>query len=804
MDEFPFWNQGEPPLVRGEEVPFDMDELRRQNERHERKKRQVVLDAREKIQASLRYWRRNEAQRAKREWWENNPQAQRDLLAGIDEGEEFQLPHERDDDNDEFFENMPMPNGLGLDDQDLDNLLEIPRNCGIDEDQFFQNLLNYLEDTDEENDLHIPNEEQEPLVPQDEQVYNQAPEPDDEPEPDALANTFPPSMWQDVDRKLTVRPPKRKWTGTAADLFNRYGPSFSAVKNKIYANKFTTEDAENQFRARMTDGYYGKGRYKRRRKYTRRYRGRRRYSGRGGYWGRTIGGAVGNLFGAPWMADVGDKAGDFVTDTLPKLMSGKGMYTGRGCYEGPTSSNALVVGPHNEFDVPQFHPATDGSSVTISHKEYIGDLFAPSTGVAFANQTYKINPGLESTFPWLAQVAQNYVEYKIHQLIFTYKSTVADFAASSGQVGQIIGVTQYDANQLPMIDKRQMMEYDASKSCKTSSNLIMGVECDPNKNAGSAGKFVRTTPVDAQKDLNTYDVGTFNLAVHDAPATYANQVLGEVWVSYTIELRKPKVFTGRGLGIQRDIFTSPQWNEKVPIADTNIGVSSHCTIFGTQNNQYLRGERNTLGIHLEASTPIGLLIPLTKWGITHLTQPDKAKVITGFATPDIVFQNYQNQLIQSNDFYFPATYTGNIRMEIVLDMNNDTAILNPIKDLVLTSVGNISPINDVPNFPQKGASTEPRNFWTNTSLSIGSNGQIIHPEKMIVVLHFRVKQATDGLDNIVSIMSNAQSNFSLKSTSVTFEEYNTIGSYAQDGSNDHVVLVDATNTRVDLNPTWTP
>lgn len=592
-------------------------------------------------------------------------------------------------------------------------------------------------------------------------------------------------------RSRTFRQRKNyQWTGTKQQLLDRYGPSTSSVK-RAWLNKQTREELANMLENRRLDAYDGSGRYRKRR----RVRGRRYYKGRGGYWGRTIGGALGKAFNAPWMAGVGDKLGDFVSDTVPKLM-GNGMYAGQGMYAGPTSSNSLVVGPHNEFTVPQFTPQTDGSSVIISHKEYVGDFYAPGPNVQFANQTYKINPGLESTFPWLAQVAQNYVEYKIHQLIFSYKSTVADFAAASGQVGQIIGVTQYDANSKPFTEKRSMMEYDASQSCKTSSNLVMGVECDPTKNAGAPGKYIRTTPLEASKDLNQYDVGTFNIAAHDTPTTYENQVLGEIWVSYTVELRKPKVFTAKGMAIQQDIFSTLKWNA-VNGENTNIGVGPTVQPF----EKVLEGERNTLGcafIRETPNAPANVANPDLQ--INKLIAAGKLDKI-GSATTwvlDDFYKQWPSGLTgpcYSYRIVIPATYTGNVNFELLMGMQSVTVAPR----FHIVTVGNIKRINDKPVHKQISPTAIDDTYWSNGFAAFGSNNPgstlPLAPEMCIVSANLRISQATDGVDNEIMINFPSSSAYYLKSCAIKISEYNTIGNFEQDGTDDRAILVNDAGQR---------
>jgi len=214
-------------------------------------------------------------------------------------------------------------------------------------------------------------------------------------------------------------------------------------------------------------------------------------------------------------------------------------------------SNDIVNGGDGQ-DIPTF--GNGGmQTVTLCHKEYISDVFAPASFGTFQNTVYSINPGIERTFPWLSQVAANYEEYTLKQCIFTFRSTVTDFVATNGQVGTIIMATQYNPSDTPFQSKQDAMEYESAMSGKCSSNMMHGVECDPEQLSGAFGKYVRAGPVRASDDLKQYDWGNLNIGISNIPKEFENQSLGELWVSYTIELRKPKFFVTRGLNILRDI-----------------------------------------------------------------------------------------------------------------------------------------------------------------------------------------------------------------------------------------------------------
>jgi len=277
--------------------------------------------------------------------------------------------------------------------------------------------------------------------------------------------------------------------------------------------------------------------------------------------------AAGTAMGAPLV-------GMAAAGMASRAMSGRGMYTGRGSYH----QNSLV-GPGVAPEVPSFSTTGDETgAVTVTRREYITDIYGPTS--AFNVQSFNLNPGLESVFPWLSQIAQNYDEYEFKQLMFTYRSTTTDIGTSTnGQCGTVIMCTNYNAASGPFSDKVVMMEYDGAMSSKVTDNMVHGVECDPSKLSGAEAKYVRANPVVSNQDLKTYDHGLFQLAIANSPAGFQNNVVGELWVSYTVVLRKPKFFVARGLGISRDYYVSADGQET-----TSFPFGNAATILSAQQN----------------------------------------------------------------------------------------------------------------------------------------------------------------------------------------------------------------------------
>lgn len=494
------------------------------------------------------------------------------------------------------------------------------------------------------------------------------------------------------------------------------------------------------------------------------WRRQNHYYGQGGYFGKLLGGMAGGLVGAPELGQrIGDKAGDAVWNWFRprasaaikrRMKRGKGIYTGTGIYTGngsyETAANDLVSGTSNVFEVPQFHESSDGVTIKVSHKEYIGDVYGPNADSNFSNQTYRINPGNKSVFPWLSQLAANYDEYVLEQCIFTYKSTVSDFAASSGQVGQVITATQYNAASSPFTDKRSMMEYDAAESAKTTQNVVSGVECDNRKLSGSKGKFVRTGP--PKGDINDYDHGVFNIAVYDVPATYAGQALGELWISYTIILRKPKLFTSRGFAIGQDVIQCKTVsNGTYPMGqaagDLRSYASNNLDIF------YINGN-----------------IKSTSSSLRRLY--DNYMTTGAAAMP--------SSYVGSMKMVFPANLEGNFELMVSIRGKNSIGTGREASTTAYAE-GNIHGIKDIAIVNSSG---DPE-----LHASASSNST----QTFTYVLHFRIHQATDGVDNVMylslSNWGNALGTSGDIVTTLSIKQYNTQHLKRQDGSNDDPLLL---------------
>lgn len=238
--------------------------------------------------------------------------------------------------------------------------------------------------------------------------------------------------------------------------------------------------------------------------------------GLGGLGGGAIGGMAG--FG-PAGSALGTAAGGQLSKWL-----GSGDYT--------VSKNSLVL--KGSDSVPMMH--NNGQSIVVRHKEYITDIL--STTVFGIYDTFPLNPGLRTTFPWLSTVAQNFVEYTWHGVVYHFVPTSgASVASTNTALGSVMMATNYRATAPNYPNKQVMLNEFFASDARPTEPFIHPIECDPKENPYNV-QYVRSGPVPVGEDQKTYDLGVTTVATQGMPSS--GNVVGELWVSYEVELRKPK------------------------------------------------------------------------------------------------------------------------------------------------------------------------------------------------------------------------------------------------------------------------
>lgn len=104
--------------------------------------------------------------------------------------------------------------------------------------------------------------------------------------------------------------------------------------------------------------------------------------------------------------------------------------------------------------------------------------------------------------------------------------------------------TDYRVTAPVPINKLELLNEYFASDAKPSESFCHPIECDPKENPYNV-QYVRSGAVPSGEDPKSYDLGKVNLATQGIPAASTN--LGELWVTYEVELRKPQITVG-GVG----------------------------------------------------------------------------------------------------------------------------------------------------------------------------------------------------------------------------------------------------------------
>jgi len=174
-----------------------------------------------------------------------------------------------------------------------------------------------------------------------------------------------------------------------------------------------------------------------------------------------------------------------------------------------------------------------------------------------------LQPTDGKTFPWLSTVANHFSEYVFHGAIITYETTSSNYAQDMA-LGTISMATQYNANELPYADMREILQAAYHSRGNPSENVMHGIECDP---ALQASEHMFTRRFGTSGPPNLYDHGVVTVATEGLPAK-SGTVLGRLFITYDVELNLPCLPTGdRSTGKSLTLWTSTSSTTAPPMGD---------------------------------------------------------------------------------------------------------------------------------------------------------------------------------------------------------------------------------------------
>lgn len=230
---------------------------------------------------------------------------------------------------------------------------------------------------------------------------------------------------------------------------------------------------------------------------------------------------------------VAENLGDAASGLVRHGVSGLSKWLGFGAY---TVNNNTVIGAGG--NIPSMHSTND--SIIVRHREYVGNVQS-STGLTAVS--IPMNPGLTYSYPWLSKISQNFQQYRILGMVVEYTPLISEVATNELSLGTVVLAAQYRTD-LPAYPSIPMaMESEFAVSTKPNSPCSLAIECDPSLSPYNSW-YIRTndnsTGLYATNDIKTYDFVNVNILTEGFQT--ANQMAGQLWLSYEIELLHPTAY----------------------------------------------------------------------------------------------------------------------------------------------------------------------------------------------------------------------------------------------------------------------
>jgi hypothetical protein len=239
--------------------------------------------------------------------------------------------------------------------------------------------------------------------------------------------------------------------------------------------------------------------------------------------GTSAGSAIGGYFGNPV---AGASSGYGLGAAISRWL-GSGDYT--------VTSNSIVNSVRASGSIPAMH--SSGQSVVVRHKEFVMTV---RSSIQYAVQrSLPINPGRAEVFPWLSRLANCYQQYRIKGMVFHYVPTSGNAVTGSAPaLGCVMLQTSYRSNDAPPSSKVELLNEYWSTETVPSDAACHPIECNPSENPFNV-QYVRSDdrilpPGDSPL---LYDLGMTHVATEGQLAD--GVALGDLWVTYEIELKKP-------------------------------------------------------------------------------------------------------------------------------------------------------------------------------------------------------------------------------------------------------------------------
>lgn len=215
-----------------------------------------------------------------------------------------------------------------------------------------------------------------------------------------------------------------------------------------------------------------------------------------------------------------------------------------------TNSAPVAISVPHFGSKPKVRLGPSGS-FRIEHSEIFASPASP-TGELPQSLTFTIQPGHSEMFPWLSAMAQRFEKYRFSSLKFRYRPSCP--TTTAGLLALSVDFDPDDNHPMPLTQEGRIAML--SRACSTSTSPWSPITLDLAPFLSQVGeRFVRGWTQEHPFEPRTADVG--QLYIGAFTTAEAGLWLGDVMVSYTIDLYQPQLLTGISAGTAAEVRFSP-------------------------------------------------------------------------------------------------------------------------------------------------------------------------------------------------------------------------------------------------------
>lgn len=206
----------------------------------------------------------------------------------------------------------------------------------------------------------------------------------------------------------------------------------------------------------------------------------------------------------------------------PKKLVKKMNASGKRRVSAPLTRSVVLSGR-----APQIKSLGNGR-ILVKHRELLDQV---TGSILFDNDSFPINPGLVTTFPWLSSIARDYEKYIFRKLHFSYVPRTA-----ATVVGGVILACDFDAADSLAGSAVELMNYHGSVSGNAWTEMEMDFEkMNPVQDMV---RYIRYDDLASNLDIKLYDVCSFQYGREGFVGT---DVCGYLFVDYECEFIIPQI-----------------------------------------------------------------------------------------------------------------------------------------------------------------------------------------------------------------------------------------------------------------------